>query len=468
MTSIQFQPASTDGWLAIVSQNRALVIETADESFLREAWIAVAAEDAVQPVLELLTRRGLSSTPAFAFVVLGDDSSLRVVLRGSLTVAVTDEKGDHELSSAGVSTWLERIFEGTTGATISAPKSTAASVGSLPLVSGVAWVSTVTLGSTSSVNAVEPPAEVVAAAATPSPAPSSPAVAATELDAPVPQPTIAPAAPAIVPMFSGEPAFHQVLADEPQPEPVAEQEPAAEQAPATEPVAEPVADPVAEESTPEPAPASEFDIEATVTDEQIDQLAPPPVVEDAAPTGFDYLFGSMINREEGDAAAPEAEKAPAPQEASFDQLIVGDHDGHTVLTSDIQKFRGERSPQTPVTAPPPPPAAATISIVQPGGAKTPLVQTVIIGRAPSVSKVSGEYIPTLLTIEGDQDISRNHAQVSLEGGTPVVTDLHSRNGTSVVIPGRSPQRLRAGEATAVIIGTVIDLGGGVTLTLEED
>ncbi|MGV8882465.1 MAG: FHA domain-containing protein [Rhodoglobus sp.] len=456
MTSIQFQPAATDGWLAIVSQNRALVIETADESFLREAWIAVAADDAVQPVLELLTRRGLSSTPAFAFVVLGEDSSLRVVLRGSLTVAVTDATGDHELSSAGVSTWLERIFEGTTGATISAPKSTAASVGSLPLVSGVAWVSTVTLGSTSSVTAVEPPAEVVAAAATRSPATSSPAVAVTELDAPVPQPTIAPAAPAIVPVFSGEPAFHQVLAEEPQPEPVAEQ---------------PEPEPVAEEPAPEPAPASEFDIEATVTDEQIDQLAPPPppVVVDAAPTGFDLLFGATIHRtDETDAAAPEPEKAPAPQEASFDQLIVGDHDGHTVLTSDIQKLRGDRAPQASVTAPPPPPVTATISIVQPGGAKTPLVQTVIIGRAPSVSKVSGEYIPTLLTIEGDQDISRNHAQISLEGGTPVVTDLHSRNGTSVVIPGRSPQRLRAGEATAVIIGTVIDLGGGVTLTLEED
>jgi len=450
VTSIQFQPAATDGWLAIVSQNRALVIETADESFLREAWIAVAADDAVQPVLELLTRRGLSSTPAFAFVVLGEDSSLRVVLRGSLTVAVTDATGDHELSSAGVSTWLERIFEGTTGATIRAPKSTAASVGSLPLVSGVAWVSTVTLGSTSAVTAVEPPAEVVAAAATP-----SPAIAATELDAPVPQPPLAPVVPPVVPAFSGEPAFHQVLAEEPQPENVTE---AADE-------------PVAEVSAPEPVLASEFDIEATVTDEQIDQLAPPPppVVDDAAPTGFDYLFGATIHRtDETDAAAPELEKAPAPQEASFDQLIVGDHDGHTVLTSDIQKLRGDRAPQTPATAPPPPPVAASISIVQPGGVKTPLVQTVIIGRAPSVSKVSGEYIPTLLTIEGDQDISRNHAQVSLEGGTPVVTDLHSRNGTSVVLPGRSPQKLRAGEATAVIIGTVIDLGGGVTLTLEED
>ncbi len=57
--------------------------------------------------------------------------------------------------------------------------------------------------------------------------------------------------------------------------------------------------------------------------------------------------------------------------------------------------------------------------------------------------------------------------IAVEGGTVVVTDLHSRNGTQVVLPGKSPQRLREGEPTAVIVGTVIDLGGDVTLTVRE-
>jgi hypothetical protein len=48
--------------------------------------------------------------------------------------------------------------------------------------------------------------------------------------------------------------------------------------------------------------------------------------------------------------------------------------------------------------------------------------------------------------------------VALEGDTVVVTDLRSRNGTSVVLPGKSPQLLRADEPTPVIPGTVIDLG----------
>ncbi len=64
-------------------------------------------------------------------------------------------------------------------------------------------------------------------------------------------------------------------------------------------------------------------------------------------------------------------------------------------------------------------------------------------------------------------ISRNHAQFTVEGGTVVVTDLHSRNGTHIVLPGKSPQKLRQGEPTAVIVGTVIDLGGGVTFTVSE-
>jgi pSer/pThr/pTyr-binding forkhead associated (FHA) protein len=82
--------------------------------------------------------------------------------------------------------------------------------------------------------------------------------------------------------------------------------------------------------------------------------------------------------------------------------------------------------------------------------------------------VSSGALPRLVTIPGDKDISRNHAQFAVEGGTVVVTDLHSRNGTQVIMPGKPPQQLRQGEPTAVIVGTVVDLGGGVTLTVREE
>jgi len=55
----------------------------------------------------------------------------------------------------------------------------------------------------------------------------------------------------------------------------------------------------------------------------------------------------------------------------------------------------------------------------------------------------------------------------IEGDTVVVTDLNSRNGTSVVLPGKPPQLLRGDEPVAVIAGTLIDLGGGSVITLEQ-
>jgi pSer/pThr/pTyr-binding forkhead associated (FHA) protein len=90
---------------------------------------------------------------------------------------------------------------------------------------------------------------------------------------------------------------------------------------------------------------------------------------------------------------------------------------------------------------------------------------VLVGRAPSAP--AGVPKSRLVRLEGDGDISRNHARVSLEGDTVVVTDLGSRNGTIVRIPGRPAQKLREGEPTPVLVGTVIDFGGGVELSIRE-
>jgi hypothetical protein len=86
-----------------------------------------------------------------------------------------------------------------------------------------------------------------------------------------------------------------------------------------------------------------------------------------------------------------------------------------------------------------------------------------------VAQVSGESLPRLIRLTGtDQDISRNHLSFAVEGDTVVVTDLNSRNGTVIVLPGKAPQKLRGGESTSIIVGTMIDLGSGVTLTVGED
>jgi hypothetical protein len=162
------------------------------------------------------------------------------------------------------------------------------------------------------------------------------------------------------------------------------------------------------------------------------------------------------------AVVPEDESEPESADT-----IEGDHDGHTIMTPRVGGLRGSKKPAA--KPPRPQPASSRFVLSLSTGAREPLTQPILLGRSPSASKVSGGDIPRLVTMGGaDQDISRTHAKFALEGDTVVVTDLHSRNGTTVTLPGKSSQKLRGGEPTAVIAGTVVDFGGGLSVTVEEE
>ncbi|WP_448810354.1 FHA domain-containing protein [Agromyces bauzanensis] len=178
--------------------------------------------------------------------------------------------------------------------------------------------------------------------------------------------------------------------------------------------------------------------------------------------------------------APAAEQTMVPAEdtlagpATPAPLLDGDHDGLTVASIDLRRLRAERAARATET---PAPGVAVdgasrpgaVTLRMPDGAIEPLGHEVVLGRAPSVSQVSGARLPRLITIgAGDPDISRSHVRIAVEGDTVVVTDLHSRNGTHVVAPGKPPVKLRAGEPTPVLAGTVVDLGGGCTVQVVAD
>lgn len=182
---------------------------------------------------------------------------------------------------------------------------------------------------------------------------------------------------------------------------------------------------------------------------------------------FEQSFGETVVRK---VAEPTVQTDAAPASARPDATATdsGDHDGHTIASGDIAKLRAARRARAAQPAAPPPPTAPVLHLELSDGSRESLAAPILVGRAPSVDKVSGTQIPRLLTVAGtDQDISRNHVRFAVEGGTVVVTDLHSRNGTLAILPGRDPQQLRPGEPTSVIVGTVIDLGGGVTFTVRE-
>ena len=186
-----------------------------------------------------------------------------------------------------------------------------------------------------------------------------------------------------------------------------------------------------------------------------------------AMSGYDHLFGATMMRgvEQAAVRAPDSDEETETETEKDINTDSGDHDGFTVMSGDIKKLRASRK-RPPHTDAAPAPVTSSLYLLLPNGVHEPLGQPVLVGRLPSVSKISGGQVPKLVSLgSGDQDLSRNHAQFTVEGDTVVVTDLHSRNGTMIVLPGKAPQKLRQGEPTAIIVGTVVDFGGGITITV---
>ena len=435
MTGYSYAPAQTHEWLAVATAGRLLVARVDDGS--DRVGLLAATGDAgtsVQQVLEVLTAQGLRATGPFALLFWVDgeltDKGLGVIVRGDAVVTVDTADGTVSVSSRGVTTWTEQVIESPTGFTVELNPSAPSAVPVLPLQSGAAWVSRVTLAGDHATASTRPES----ASAVPAPV-TPPAAAASAPKPPVDAPDEAPVEAPAASLHEETRVFHT----------------------ATRGASDDVAAPE--------APATEADAD-----------------------GYDYLFGATVFRPVGAAAveqpsedddavsmpepaflstprttsaAPAAEKTSAP----------GDHDGRTMLASDIlaarQKTAAGAAPRVPAPqSPAQRPAGHRYVLELPGGESQALTAPVILGRAPSVSNVPASVLPHLVTLTGD-DISRSHVRVSVEGDTVVVTDLHSSNGTHVIAPGKLPQLLRAGEPTPVITGTAIDLGSDIVLRVSE-
>ncbi|WP_152365541.1 FHA domain-containing protein [Microlunatus speluncae] len=102
------------------------------------------------------------------------------------------------------------------------------------------------------------------------------------------------------------------------------------------------------------------------------------------------------------------------------------------------------------------------------GAEADLDVPVVIGRAPSADRSTVENPRFLTVLSPGHDISRTHAQVEPDGWEIVVTDLHSTNGTAVVLGGPEivRRRLAPGESMVVPLGSVLELGDGVSVAID--
>lgn len=93
---------------------------------------------------------------------------------------------------------------------------------------------------------------------------------------------------------------------------------------------------------------------------------------------------------------------------------------------------------------------------------------VLLGRSPKVNAELGAADrPHLVRVASAQnDISRNHVEIVLEGWHVLIRDLGSTNGTTVALPGQHPVRLRPSDQQVIEPGTVITLADEVSLTYE--
>lgn len=99
---------------------------------------------------------------------------------------------------------------------------------------------------------------------------------------------------------------------------------------------------------------------------------------------------------------------------------------------------------------------ATIHLL--GEAMEPILiaGTVFVGRAPTAS---GNEAATAVAISDEhRSLSRTHARLDVRGGQLVVTDLGSANGTFLVAPDGSAQRLEPNRSTPVPTGFSLALG----------
>lgn len=397
---------ATGAWFAVVTDGTVALLEPGTPADVVHAvWQSLRDGADTSAQLQPLLVGGLAAMPPFALVTVAG-GAVRAIVRGAAVVEVAGAGGTREVTGGRATTWVEEVVPDAAWVTVRAPGAASGDDG-LPVLSGVVRAGAVHVALRGAPDRVAPE---------PAPVPLS-----------VPEPVrVAVAAPVPVlpePVLPA-PVLPEPVLPEPEPAPVA----AAPEPPASEPV------------VPEPA--------------AVLAVPPPPVVPPApvppAPVARDGLELPLVLT-----GAPEDE----------------DHDGLTVLTSDIVALRGQLphldgpvpGPLAVPTARTRPPARVALST----GAVVSLERPVLIGRAPQVSRVANAQLPRLVTVPSPtSDISRTHAQVRQDGDDVLVTDLHSTNGVVVTRVGAAPQRLHPGEPSVVEPGDVVDIGDGVTFTVE--
>ncbi len=120
-----------------------------------------------------------------------------------------------------------------------------------------------------------------------------------------------------------------------------------------------------------------------------------------------------------------------------------------------------------VPAPPAQPVAAVLHLSDGTETEVEVDRPVLIGRAPVTAQATGEELPRLVTVPGaNKGVSRTHIQVTPAGEQVRVRDMDSTNGTMLIGADGNREQLPSGQDIPAAIGSVIDLGGGMTIAID--
>lgn len=211
-----------------------------------------------------------------------------------------------------------------------------------------------------------------------------------------------------------------------------------------------------------------------------------PFASSAPEDDFESPVGPAFTRKTDPPAAPVASTAVfAEERGSVEQgsvvaaAVPAVADESVVLVQAALCLSGHPNPpyadRCPLCDSPVPPqspqlvARPVLGILRsPDGTNVAIDRPILVGRAPVLRDDLPEA-PTLMRVPSPgQDISRTHLLVSPNDWEIRLTDLHSTNGTTIVRPGAGTDRLklRPGEPLAVLVGTVVELGDGVSVLVD--
>jgi hypothetical protein len=386
-------------------------------------WEEVVASSSIVDLADRLASFKIDALPSFgAFFWTAD--GMRSLVRGQISI-INLATGKEVANGAGIQTWSEVGLAGVSHIRVDTPYDGDATLLELPLVVGAVRASSIVLDASEQALLDSPQAESVSAEAS---GPGLPTEPLSDVVAPSPSELPQHGAPEPVVEIDGAAATEHTAE-------LSVDEIAALQSADTQLLPSPFDGPEAEVHRDVAAPT-----DATAPDSASDAAEPVDAGPTSVPSPDDGIQDSAI-------LAVLCQNRHANPPSSMSCRVCGSP-------------LGRRVPQFV--------AGPILAVLRASDGSTAEVdRPVLIGRAPSPDRSSSRS-PRLMTVpSANHDISRTHLEVAPAGWQIVVTDLNSTNGTVLVRHGAvDRQQLAPGEPVPVQLGSVIELGDGVSVLID--